>query len=60
MTRRKFINKLIKTGSIIIAGISCLVKNANPRRFVRAMRSKKYPGNLKTLKEIPKQCKWSG
>ena len=60
MTRRKFINKLIKTGSIIIAGISCLAKNTNPRRFVRAMRSKKYPGSLKTLKEIPKQCKWSG
>ncbi|MCP4261446.1 MAG: hypothetical protein GY774_28680 [Planctomycetes bacterium] len=60
MTRRKFINKLIKTGSIIIAGISCLAKNANPRKFVRAMRIKKYPGRLKPLRDISKQCKWSG
>ena len=60
MTRRKFINKLIKTGSVIVAGISCLARNANPRKFVRAMRIKKYPGSLKPLNEIPKQCKWSG
>jgi hypothetical protein len=60
MTRRKFINKLITTGSIIIAAISCLAKKANPRKFVRAMRTKKYPGRLKPLRDISKQCKWSG
>ncbi len=60
MTRRKFINRLIKTGSVIIAGISCLVKNTNPRKFIRAVRLKKYPGRLKPLRDISKQCKWSG
>jgi hypothetical protein len=60
MTRRKFINKLITTGSIILAGISCLAKNANPRKFVRAKRIKKYPGRLKPLRDISKQSKWSG
>ena len=60
MTRRKFINKLMKTGSIILAAISFLTKNANPRRFVRAMRIKKYPGRLKPLRDISKQSKWSG
>jgi len=60
MTRRKFINKLIKKGSMIIAGISWLAKNANPHKFVRAMRTKKYPGRLKPLRDISKQGKWSG
>lgn len=60
MTRRKFINKLITTVSIIIAGISWLAKNANPRKYLRAMRIKKYPGRLKPLRDISKQGKWSG
>lgn len=60
MTRRIFINKLIKTGLIIIAGISFLAKSANPRKFVRAMYMKKYPGRLKPLEDISKQGKWSG
>jgi hypothetical protein len=60
MTRRKFINKLIKTGSVIVAVISCLARNANPRKFIRAMRSKKYPGSLKPIEDISRQCKWSG
>ena len=60
MTRRKFIKKLIKTGLTILVGISWLAKNTTPRKFVRAMRIKKYPGRLKPLKDISKQCKWSG
>ncbi len=60
MTRRKFINKIIKTGSAILAGISFLAKNATPRKFVRAMQNKKYPGRLKPLRDISKQSKWSG
>lgn len=60
MTRRKFINKMIKKGSAILAGISILAKNTTPRKFVRAMRIKKYPGRLKPLRDISKQCKWSG
>jgi hypothetical protein len=60
MTRRKFIHKLIKAGSVIAIGASWLVKKATPRKFVRAVRYKKYPGTLKPLTGIPKQGKWSG
>lgn len=60
MTRRKFINKIIITGSAILAGISFLAKNPTPRKFMRAMRIKKYPGRLKPLRDISKQSKWSG
>ncbi len=60
MTRRKFIRKLIKTGSVIIVGISWLAKNTTPRKFIRAFRVKKYPGHLKPLGDIYEQSKWSG
>jgi len=60
MTRRKFIQKMIKAGSVIIAGASWLVGKAAPRKFVRAVRLKKYPGSLRPLKDISKQSKWSG
>ncbi len=60
MTRRKFIEKLIKAGSVIIVGGWHLTKKASPRRFVRALRIKKYPGSLKPLRNIHKQGKWSG
>ncbi len=60
MTRRKFIEKLIKAGAVIIAGGWRLTKKASPRRFVRAVRLKKYPGSLRALRNICKQDKWSG
>ena len=60
MTRRKFIRKLIKAGSPIIVGVLWLAKNTTPRKFVRAIRVKKYPGPLKPLRDISKQGKWSG
>ena len=60
VTRRKFIQKLIKAGSAVIAGTSWLVGKAAPRKFVRALRVKKYPGFLKPLRDISKQSKWSG
>jgi len=60
MTRRKFIKKLIKTGSAIAVGASWLISKANPRKFTWAVRLKKYPGPLKTLQNISKQSKWSG
>jgi hypothetical protein len=60
MTRRKFIRRLIKAGSAIVVGISWLAKNTMPRKFVRAIRVKKYPGPLKPLRDISKQSKWSG
>ncbi len=60
MTRRKFIKKLIGAGSAIVVGASWLIKKAAPRKFIRAVRLKKYPGSLKSLGDISKQSKWSG
>jgi hypothetical protein len=60
MTRRKFIQELIKATSAITVGICWLAKKTAPRRFVRAIRLKKYPGFLKPLQDIHKQSKWSG
>ncbi|MHC4085355.1 MAG: hypothetical protein ACYSWZ_26860 [Planctomycetota bacterium] len=60
MTRRKFIQKLMTTGSVMIAGASWLVRKAAPRKFVWAFRVKKYPGSLRPLRDVSKQSKWSG
>jgi len=60
MTRRKFIQKLAKAGAAIFIGASWLTKKAVPRKFVRAGRLKKYPGSIKSLRDICKQNNWSG
>ena len=60
MTRRKFIQRLIKTGSAVIAGTCWLAKKAAPRKFVQAIKVKSYPGSLRPLRDISKQSKWSG
>jgi hypothetical protein len=60
MTRRKFIQELLKAGSAIIVGVCWIAKKASPRGVVWASRLKKYPGSLKPLKDILKQSKWNG
>jgi hypothetical protein len=60
MTRRKFVQKLIHAGSAVIAGTCWLAKKAAPRKFVRAIKVKNYPGSLRPLRDISKQSKWSG
>ncbi|MHC4566166.1 MAG: hypothetical protein ACYTE3_10455 [Planctomycetota bacterium] len=60
MTRRKFVRKLIAAGSAIVVGASWLRRKASPKRFVRAVRAGKYPGELKPLRNISKPGKWSG
>ena len=60
MTRRKFIRKLIGVGSTIVMGASWLVTKTSPRRFIRAVRLKKYPGRIRPLGDISKQSQWSG
>ena len=60
MTRRKFVQKVIKAGSAIIVGAWWLAKKTAPRKFVWAVKRKKYPGPLKPLRNVPKQSKWSG
>jgi len=60
MTRRKFIQKLAKAGAAIFIGASWLTKKAVPRKFVRAVWLEKYPGLLKSMRDICKQNNWSG
>jgi len=60
MTRRKLIQKLIKAGLAVIVGLGWLAKKAAPRKFIRAVVLKKYPGSLRPLGDISKQGKWSG
>ena len=60
MTRRKFIRKLAGAGLAIVAGASWGLKKAAPRKFIRAVQFKKYPGILKPLGDISRQGKWSG
>jgi len=60
MTRRKFIEKLAKTGVLALSGLGWLADRANPRRFVRAIAAGKYPGSVGPLSDISKQGKWSG
>jgi len=59
MTRRKFIQKLVKAGSAIIVGTWWPAKKAAPRKFVRAVKLSKYPGSLRPLNRMV-QGKWSG
>jgi hypothetical protein len=59
MTRRKFISRLVKAGSAVIAGTWWLAKKAVPRKFIRA-KVGRFPGSLKPLRGIYKQSKWSG
>jgi len=60
MTRRKFIQEIIKTASAIIVGTWCLAKKVAPRRFIRAVKLDKYPGSVKPLQHINEQGKWNG
>lgn len=60
MTRRKFIQKIIKSAAAVAAGVLCLAKKAVPRKFMRAVKTRKFPGLIKPLRNIGRQSKWSG
>jgi hypothetical protein len=60
MTRRKFIQELLKAGAAVIVGACWVAKKVSPRGFVWAGSLGKYPGALKPLKNISEQGKWSG
>ena len=60
MTRRKFILKLMGAGSSIVAGASWFINKTAPRKFIRAVKFKKYPGLIKPMGDVSKQGKWSG
>jgi len=60
MTRRKFIQKVIKIVLAIVSGAWFLAKNVTPRKFIRAVKLNIFPGSVKPLQEIKSQGKWSG
>jgi hypothetical protein len=60
MTRRKFIQQFLKAGAAVIVGVYWLAEKTSPRKFIRAIRLKNYPGVLRPLQNIHKQGKWSG
>ncbi len=60
MTRREFIQFVLKTASAIAVGAYVISKKVSPRKFIRAVRNKKYPGSIKQLSNINTQGKWNG
>lgn len=73
VTRRKFFRRFLKAGAVIVVGVSWggrdgskgrfsrgAQRNGSPRKFVRAIRFRKYPGSLKPLPNIYEQSKWRG
>ena len=60
MTRRKFIQRLMKAGTAVIVGGWVIAKKAVPRKFVWAVKFGKFPGLIRPLRNIHKESKWSG
>jgi hypothetical protein len=60
MTRREFVQFVLKTASAIAVGAYFITDKVSPRRFIRAVRQKKYPGSVKQLSNINTQGKWRG
>jgi hypothetical protein len=60
MTRRKFFEYTAKTIAAIAIGSWFMAKRAAVRVFVRAEKTKKYPGRIKPLSNIHTQGRWSG
>ena len=60
MTRREFVQFVLKTASAIAVGAYVITDKVSPRRFIRAVRQKKYPGSVKQLSNINTQGKWRG
>ena len=60
MKRREFIHKSIKAGMALVAGTCWLAKKAVPRKFVRAVPLRKYPGTVGPLPDAFEQSRWSG
>jgi len=60
MKRREFIDKILKAGLAVIAGVWTFAAKEMPRRFVRAEKMKTYPGVLKRLGKLNTKSKWGG
>jgi len=60
LKRRNFILRLIGAGALAAVAACRLAGKASPRKFLRAVRMKKYPGSVSPLRKIGTQGKWSG
>jgi hypothetical protein len=60
MTRRQFIQFVLKTASAFAIAVYFIGEKVLPRKFINAIRYKKYPGIVKPLSDINTQGKWSG
>jgi hypothetical protein len=60
MTRREFFLSVLKTATAIAIGAYIITDKISPRKFIRAVRHKKYPGSVKPLPDINTQGKWRG
>jgi hypothetical protein len=60
MTRREFMQCVLKTASVIAVGAYFITQKALPRKFMQAIRQKKYPGIIKQLSNVYTQGKWRG
>jgi len=60
MTRRQFIQLVLKTASAFVIGAYFIGEKVSPRKYIRALQHKKYPGGIKPLSDINTQGKWSG
>jgi hypothetical protein len=60
MTRRGFIESLMKAGAAAIVGMGWFFKETLPRKSVWANGLKKYPGRIKSMVKVFRQGKWSG
>jgi hypothetical protein len=60
MNRRKFIQNVLKTVLAIVVGACFITDKVSPKRFIQAIRHKKYPGRIKQLPNTFTQGKWRG
>jgi hypothetical protein len=60
MTRRKLLHQLLGSATAVALVSKWLITKAKPRKFVQALRVKKYPGSLRHIGNVCSQGKWSG
>ena len=51
---------VVSAGIAAFVGLSWLAKKAVPSKFVRALKSHKFPGSLRPLQSVSEKGKWAG
>jgi hypothetical protein len=60
MTRREFFQSVLKIVTAIALGAYFIADKVSPKRFIQAVRQKRYPGSVKQIPNIFTQGKWRG